>query len=663
VRRVRPGRIPAAIAPRVRGARYAIGDVLYVIGRFARRTLRAIRRGVSAFWWGLGVPARQRLVAALGTVVALILFLGFAVPNLPCQVPGAGPCPPPDDAEDLVPSSALAYVHATVDPDSDQYAEADEIAAHLPTITTQILSDALGLLPGAAGTRLDFARDVSPWFGGQAAFAELPGGRRGTEGVALLEVDDSDGAAAFAEEAAAGQSRPSNYRDVEIAVDRDGLATAQVEGFLTIGAPTAVRAVIDVATDTDGSSSIADDPAASEIRDEIPDHRLAEAYLSPEGAERFVAETDGALAPLAPFAAVRSTRGVAAALSADDGALELAVRSAIDPERARAEPGFFAAFTPFEPELPERLPEDSLAYVGFGDPEGTVAELLAQAAVQAPGVAGGFEGLARELRRDGDIDIEGQLLPALGEEAALVIEPRADPGEDVDPAPFLEIVARDVDEERARNALARLQRPIVDALEPAIGLQAPVFRDREVAGVEARSLQVSPTIDLTYAVADDLAVIATDPLGVERLLDGDGALDDAALFERATEGFPETLSLLAFLDVRGLILAAEQLGLGADPVYGVLAPEIRALRTVALAVRLEDEQLATDARLIVEPPGEEEAPLPPVEPEAPPELEVPPDTPGFEPPPRGPGFEPPPQGPGFEPPGLPGFEPPPAPGR
>jgi hypothetical protein len=641
VRRLRPGAIPAAIATRLKGARYATEDVVYVIGRFARRIPRAIGRGLSAFWWSLGVPARQRLVAALGTLVALILFLALAAPNLPCQVPGAGPCPPRDDAEDLVPSGALAYVHATVDPDSDQYAEATEVVAHLPTITGQILSDALAVLPGAAGTRFDFARDVSPWFGAQAAFAELPGRRGGTERVALLEVGDTDGAAAFAEEAATGQPRATEYREVEVEVDRDGLATAQVEGFLTIGTPSAVRAVIDVATDADGSSSIADDPAASDVRDEIPDHRLAEAYLSPEGAERFVARTDGPLAPLAPFAAVSSTRGVAAALSADDGALEVAVRSAIDPVRARAEPGFFAAFAPFEPELPERLPEDSLAYVGLGDPEGTVAELLAQAAVQAPGVAGGFEGLARELRRDGDIDIEGQLLPALGEEAALVIEPRGDPGEDGDPAPFLEVVARDVDEERARNALARLQRPIVDAIEPAVGLQAPVFRDREVAGVEARSLQVSPTIDLTYAVADDLAIIATDPLGVERLLDGDGSLDDAALFERATEGFPETISLLAFLDVRGLILAAEQLGLGADPVYGILAPEIRALRTASLAVSLEDEQLATDARLVVEPPGEEEIPLPPVEPEAPPELGVPPDTPGFEPPPQGPGFEPP----------------------
>lgn len=629
-----PGRVLAALRARLTDARYAVEDVLYVTWRFLRRVPRAIGRGVGAFWWSLGLHARRRLAAALGAGVALVLFLGIVVPSLPCQVPGAGPCPPPDDTEDLVPSGALAYLHANLDPDSDQYTDAAEVAADVPLLTSQVLADAFALLPGRAARRSDFARDVAPWFGGQVALAELPGSGRGTARVALLEVDDADGAAEFAEELTAGRPSASDHRKVEITVDANGVATAQVRGFLAIGRERTVRAVIDVATGAEGSSPIATDPAASEVRDELPDHRLAGVYLSPEGAERFVAQGEGPLASLAPFSSPQSSRGVAAALSAGDGELELALRSAIDPERGRAEPGFFAAFAPFEPELPDRLPEDSLAYAGFGDPQGTVEELLLQATARAPGIARGFEGFARALRRDGDIDIEDQLLPALGDEAAFVIEPRAEPDDgDGDPAPFLEFVARDVDEDRARNALARLQRPIIEAIEPAVGLQAPVFRDQEIAGVEARSLRVSPAIELTHAVADGLAVIATDPLGVERIVDGDGTLEDADLFKRATEGFPEAVSFLAFFDLRRLILVAEQLGLGADPAYGAFAHEFRALRTLGLAVRLDDDLLATDARLIVEAPDAGEVPLPPTQPDAPPELELPPETPGFEPPP------------------------------
>lgn len=634
MRRVSPRRILAALRTRLADARYAIEDLLYVSGRFLRRVPRAIGRGLSAFWWNLGLPARRRLVAALGTGVAIVLFLGLVVPTLPCQVPGAGPCPPADDAEDLVPSGALAYFHANLDPDSDQYEDAAEAAGDLPTITSQVLADAFALVPGRAGGRSDFARDIAPWFGGQVALAELPA-RRGADRVALLEADDADAAASFAADVAAGQVQTTDHRKVEIAVDANGMATAQAGGFLAIGHERAVRAVVDVATGAEGTSPIAAEPAASEVRAELPDHRLASAYLSPEGAERFVAEGAGPLASLAPFTSPHSTRGVALGLSAGDGELELAVRSAIDPERGRAEPGFFGAFAPFEPELPDRVPEGALAYVGFGDPGGTVEELLSQATAGAPGIAQGFEGLAGALRRDGDVDIERQLLPALGDEAAFVIEPRGEPGDgDGDPAPFLELVARDVDEDRARNALARLQRPIIDAIEPTVSLQAPVFRDLDVSGVEARSLRISPAIELTYAVADGLAVIATDPLGIERLVDGDGALAEADLFERATEGFPDAVSLLAFLDLRGLILVGEQLGLGADPAYGAFASEFRALRTLGLSVDLDDDVLATDARLIVEPLEEGEVPEPSTEPEAPPGLELPPETPGFEPPPE-----------------------------
>jgi hypothetical protein len=606
-----------------------------VAARFLARAGRGIARGLSAFWWSLSLEARRRLLAALGAAIALILLVGLAAPSLPCQVPGAGPCPPPDDAEDLVPAGALAYLHANLDPDTAEYEDAAGVAADIPTLTGQLLDDAFALLPRRVARRVEFDRDVAPWFGGQIALAELPTGPSDVESVALLEVDDADGASEFAERILANQAEVTEHRKVEIAVDGAGWASARVAGFVAIGREPAVQAVVDVATGAEGSSPLSRDPSASEVRDELPEHRLADAYLSAEGAEQLIGEGEGTLASLAPFASPGSTRGVGVALSAGEGEFELAVRSAIDPERARAQPGFFEAFAPFQPELPERLPGEALAYAGFGDPQATVEELLAQATARAPGIARGFEGLARELRRDGDIDIERQLLPALGDEGAVVIEPRDQPdAEGGDPAPFLELVARDVDEDRARTALARLQRPIIDAIEPAVALQAPVFRDLDIDGVEARSLQISPAIELTYAVADGLAAISTDPLGIERLFEGDGALEDSGLFDRTTSGFAETLSFLAFLDLRGLILVAEQLGLGADPAYGALAPELRSLRALGLGVRLDDDVLATDARLLVEPPEEDEAALPPPETEPPPELELPPETPGFEPPPE-----------------------------
>ena len=226
--------------------------------------------------------------------------------------------------------------------------------------------------------------------------------------------------------------------------------------------------------------------------------------------------------------------------------------------------------------------------------------LLAQATAQAPGIAAGFEDLVDSLRREGEVDIERELLEALGGEAAFALEPRpADTGEGL---PFIEFVADDVDEEAARRALASLQGPLADAVETGSGLQAPVFGQQQIGGVEARSLRISPTVELTYAVFEGLAAIATDPAGIEQLVAGDGGLDESELYLRATEDFADEVSLLAFLDLAGLVGLGERLGLAEDPVYATFAGEFRRLQALGLAVTSDSELLSTDARLLVSEP-------------------------------------------------------------
>jgi hypothetical protein len=136
------------------------------------------------------------------------------------------------------------------------------------------------------------------------------------------------------------------------------------------------------------------------------------------------------------------------------------------------------------------------------------------------------------------------------------------------------------------------------------GLKAPVFDRREIGGVEAHSLRLSPTVELTYAIFEDLLVIATGPHGVGRVASGEGGgLDGADRFEQATDGFPDEVSLLAYLNVADLLRLAEREGLSEDPAYAAFAPEIRLFDGFAAAVRFDDGLLATDARLVL---GEEE---------------------------------------------------------
>jgi Protein of unknown function (DUF3352) len=577
--------------------------VAFVAGRFLGRVPSAVWGGLRSFWLGLSGEGRRRFAAALGAAVALLLLLGVAVPNLPCEFPGGDSCPPPDDAQELVPSDALAYAHVDLDPDSEQYEQAGDVAASLPTITGEIVRRALALLAGPRGTAPDFARDLEPWLGDEAAIAALPVHARVAQQIDLLEIGDPEGAARFAASLASGRPQTDVYRDVEVSVDDRGLATAQLDGFLVIGTEAGVRTVIDTKSGEEGAESLADDDAASEARDALPDDRFLDAYVSADGA-RDLAAPAGPLGSFSPLLSPDAAQGAAAALAADDGELELSVRSVLDPDRARSRPGFFAALDPFDPSLASRLSPDALAYLGIGNPGSAVTALLAQATAATPGIATGFEDLVDELRRSDEIDVEKDFLPALGDEAAFALEPRLG-GVEADPTPYLQFIADDVDSERAEKALGSLQRPVAAATDPQTGLRAPSFQATGVAGVEARSMQISSAIELTYAVFDGLATVATSVDGIARLAEGDDGLDESERYERATDGYDDEPSLLAYFDLGELIAVGELLGLAEDPAYATFASEFRTLEALGLAVESGEEMLATDARLIVGPPAEQ----------------------------------------------------------
>jgi hypothetical protein len=623
VRKPSAGGIPATISKRVRSVRYAAGDIAFVVGRFFARVGRAIARvpiaigrAVRKFWTSLPVIARRRLALALGVAAVIVVFLALAVPNLPCEFPGGDTCPPADDAVELVPADALAYLHANLDPDTEQGANAADLIDRLPVIGGEVTRRALALVPGPATGTLDFDRDIKPWFGGELAMAVLPGAPA-PERVDLVEASDSKGAGEYASSLAVGQVQTSEYQGIDVSVDQKGVATAQVDGFLAIGTEDGVRAVIATATGAEGADALAGDADAEAVRGDLPEHRFADAWVSPEGVSDLISGSRGPLATLTPLISPGSTTGAAVGLSADDDGFDIAVRSELDPDREEASPGFFAAFPSFDPSLAEKLSTKTLAYLGIGPPRETVSALVAQADAQAPGIARGFEDLADELRHHDNVDLEGQLLDALGDQAAFALEP-APSGEGapaVAGTPYLLFAADGVDEDEARKALAALQVPIADAVHTGSEGQAPIFSQQDVSGVQANSLRVSPTVEVTYAVFDGLAAIATDPAGIAGLVDGDGGLGEQQLYESATDGFPDEVSMLAYLDLGDLVQIGEQAGLAEDPLYATFAGDVRRLEALGVAVSNEDDLLATDLRLLVgdaEPAAETSTPvLPP----------------------------------------------------
>jgi hypothetical protein len=281
---------------------------------------------------------------------------------------------------------------------------------------------------------------------------------------------------------------------------------------------------------------------------------------------------------------------------ASDGGIEVDVRSELDEARAKAAPGFFAAFPSFDPSLTASLPADSLGYAGMADPGKTLVSLIGQASAEQPGLAAGVASLVRRVRQLGKVDLEKDLLPSLGTEAAFALEPApARSG-----VPYLEFLSSGIDAGRASLALASLQRPIVAALKPATG-QTPTFSERKVGDVTAHSVQLSPTVDLTYAIAGSILLVATDPAAVKQLAGEGGGLAGDGAFRAATEGLASQVSLLAYLNLSSLLTVGERAGLAQDPAYATFAGELHKLSALGVAVRQSSGEIATDLRLIVGP--------------------------------------------------------------
>ncbi len=567
--------------------------------------LRSLRRRADAAWSGLEPTNRHRIAAAVIVAAGVVVVWIVLVAAAPCGFPGGDSCPPDDDAIALVPADALAYVHLDVDPESEQFAAATGISERIPLLS-RIAVDALS---GIAGVDVDYGRQVEPWAGGELALAALPAGLNG-ERVLMIEADDSDGAEKFATDLIGPKQSTATANGTDISIGRRGSAWVVEDGFLLIGSRTGLEAMLEGEGTLEGADGTA-------VLDQLPADRVAYAYVSGEGARALFGSRG--LEPIDTFVDSAVTEGAAASLSADDGGLRLAVRSDLDPDRGGAAPGFFAALPAFTPSLTADIGPSSLAYLGLGDPQEGVGGLLDQAESSSPALAAAFRRFSRSLGEQAGIDIGDDLLPLLGSEAALTLQPvaaeasEATPGVTPDSAtPYVSLLAEDVDPEAARQALARLQNPVAQALAKPKNGGPATFETIQIAGLQAQSLAISPAVNLTYAIWDDLLMIATDSLAIEQARSLDGGLDESEKYRAVTEGFPDSVSMIAYLDLTGLLNLGEQAGLATDPTYTTYAPDLRSLTAAALAVDGGEERLDTDLRIEVGPRQTPEIDSPPL---------------------------------------------------
>ncbi len=304
-------------------------------------------------------------------------------------------------------------------------------------------------------------------------------------------------------------------------------------------------------------------------------------YLSRAGVQRTLVGRQGGATQLETFVDYGATTGVAASATAKDDGIEVDLVSQLDPELLERSPTFFADLPEFEPDLAGEAGERALGYVGVGDVGPDALHRCSRAPVPRPrGLPARCGRLPRASQQEAGVDPLRDLLPALGGQAALVAEP-------TDGIPFASLIVDDVDEEQAAAALATLQRPLLRAVGTPPGTAAPSFEQSEEDGVTVSSVQISATVNLSYAVFDDKLVVSTDPAGIAQVRSGEGGLAGSSSFEAATDQLPDHVSALVFLNLDELLGLAEQAGLAEDPLYASLSDDLSQIRSIGLAVNGE----------------------------------------------------------------------------
>jgi Protein of unknown function (DUF3352) len=571
---------------------------LRAIGYWLREKEGIVRRWLKheadalGYWWSRrSRGAKLRVLAVAGVAVLYLIVKFLPVPGVPCEISAAKECAPSNETIAYVPRNAEIYAHVTINSDSHQSELAGDLRDELPNFTALLQSDT-GALAIPAGRPVDLSREVLPWIKDDIALVGVPGPQKSTPEAYIVGVRDEAKANQFlASLSPGGQSKKAPIGEGTITVYAGGLATARYGGQALFGNVLAVRAALDakagLAPKLEGSPQDAS-------RSALPDVRLAEVYLSQVGVQRLLAGRPGTASQLGTFVDYGATTGLAVSARAHDDGVEVNMVSDLNPTLERSSPTVFADLPQFEPGLADEAGSNTLGYIGVGDLGPGLSKALATAGASAQGLSGSLRALGQRLQQEAGVNPFQDLLPALGGQAALVAQPTGG-------VPFASLIVDGVDEKKAGDALASLQQPILRSVGTA-RQPVPSFTSREVDGVTVHSVQLSPSVNLSYALFDGKLVVSTQPQGIAQVRAGGNNLAGTGAYEAATEPLPDKVSALVFLNLDEVLGLAQEAGLAEDPLFASLSEDISHIQSLGLAVRGSDEELRSELFLAIQHP-------------------------------------------------------------
>jgi len=505
----------------------------------------------------------RRLVASV--VVALVLAVGLAR-----AFTGGSPAPAPDQAAQLVPANALIYLNLGTSKGSAQWKRTAAALRQLP-IAGQ-LRDALinGATSSSLG-RLTLDRDIEPWLGDEAAYAQLPGTG---QNLLLFHVRNA-GAALRAITRAAGSSTPQTYRGTPLRDVGGGSVAGVSDGWALIGARDAVRSALDLRAQP--RASLARNGAYADLVGGLPHDRVGNAWLSQNW---LTAHLAGPAAILAGAARVPAIQSAAVGFGDDGKLMRLAFRGRPAPGPA-AGPGCTGE-TGQSGGLLDKAPAQPALFVGMAGAECVLRDLMA-----SPGSAIGraLQSFSAQAQKSG-LNVDRDLLPLLGGDSALSITP----------GPSLTLDAADVPAQESLNVMGRLQPVLVKLLNPEASGETPGFAAQTVNGVTAMTASLTPALQLSYAALDGDLIVSTALSGIADAKKGEH-LDQSRDFKLVLGKRPKSPSALVFLDLQKLLALADQAGLGSNPTYAAVRDDLKKIGAAGAVLSREGNDIDAELRL------------------------------------------------------------------
>lgn len=505
-----------------------------------------------------GTPPVLRDRRALAGLLALLVAAVVAFVALR----GGDDAPPAADAAGLVPASALAYLHVSTDGDRDAVRRGLALLRRLGAEdgASRQLST---LLSAREGQPVDFARDVAPWLGDEAALA-ITGGRGTTAGsLLLLAIADEPKARDFLSRNG-GRARRSERRGIEVSTYRSGAVAAFVDGFLAIGQARTVHAAIDLAAGA--GRALADAPLYREATADAPPERVVGGYATVGGIRRLLAPQPGLLGLAGAMLDQPGLRAAAIAITAGETTARVSARQVLDPRGRSAPPAF-------TPTLTRSVPQSALAYAGFTSVERAVPLLFGLGGVGGGGVSD-TTALIREagtLLEESGVSFARDVLPLFGREVAIAVV-------EAGGVPSVALLARVGDEARTASALRNLEPAIARLFAPADG-EPPSFADGEAAGLAARSLVAGDGAELHYAIHDGTLALSTSAAALAAVVRPQGSIADNPDYKAVIPDSQSELTSIVFFDFSQLLSLFEPLGLtGASGLFA----DLQSVRAVGL---------------------------------------------------------------------------------